>query len=184
MAGLDGMGNSRVNTIPDSVVANAGPTGTTGDSYAAAGGFALEAIAQNQLPNIVPTISGSVAPTGSVTPTLSGSHTYNLNQTNIAFGSASAPSGSGCVGCATVTGTETPTVTIDPSLFTVSAVAGSNFSVNGAGFAVSSINGNVSQQNLNMMTPFILGTWYMKLANPDVDICDVLTCKRHKWEDI
>jgi microcystin-dependent protein len=148
--GVDNMGGVAANRITTAV------SGIDGVTLSATGGAQSRTVTEAQLPVVshtltgsataTPTISGTVTPTisGTVTPTLSGSHTFSLNQSNIAAGTATF--GAGAFPGAPQ-GATTPTVTIDPSFFTVSTINGSSFTnsaINGASFTNSTISINGS----------------------------------------
>lgn len=189
-AGLDGMGNSRGNVIADSNIQFT-VSGGGADGLGAVGGIANPSIAQNQLPNVAPSFTGSAGtPTGTFSATNSVSYTPTGNNTAPTFtgnvlathiaqsggafsntllspsGGTSVPNCNGTCSDllnATPSGSvSAPTWTASNSLsYTPTGTITMN-SFTPAG-TVGSINGNVTQQAFPTLGPFWLGTWYMKL---------------------
>lgn len=135
--GKDGMGNGRAGVLPDSNVSSGG--GDTGDTDAASGGSANNAIGQANLPNVNFNISGITLNNGIVTA--------QANQN---------ASGAGGSVNALVIGTA---VTINENLANVNFVGVSNVTVTSQGVAASGGAGAA----LPTEPPFSLGTWYIKL---------------------
>lgn len=131
--GKDGMGNARLNRIPDSVVTSiTSGVPDTGDTDAAIGGAATVGILLANLPSWTLSFAGTT-------------QTWNTNQNDIDFGvGATAVPGGGVVDGIGGQGTASVTVTPSGTIGGSAAAGGSNVS-------------------LNVMNPFALGTWYKKL---------------------
>ena len=166
--GLDGMGNTRANVIPDSVVSG----GDTADTDAARGGVANQTIGQANLPAVSPTFTGTpTTPTFTgtpTTPTFSGTPAV-LNGSFSANASYYGPSGTpaltlGNSGAQSTIFVSTPLTAVSINYTpagTISAItpAGTISAITPAG-TISALGSGTA---LAIMNPFALGTWYIKL---------------------
>lgn len=148
LAGLNDMGGSDQNIIQSVNVTSGGGDGPT--TAGAWGGEAVHSLSQSQLPAVSPTFTGTAHGALSVSGSGSGSTStvyspFGTTGSSVNFGSGFAPivSVSGAPYAASVTVT----------------VSGSTSSFTPAG-TISSLGSGVA---MNVMSPFILGTYYMKL---------------------
>ena len=134
LAGVDDMGNTASLRLT-----TAG--GMSSAFLGAVGGLQTETIAQNQLPNVVPTFTGTQG-------TVNSSTTANNILLGTLAGPMAAQTGSG-TGVLTGTGFSSATA-LSAALFTPAGT-------------ISSINGNVGQAALITVQPTIVATYYIKL---------------------
>jgi hypothetical protein len=146
--GRDCMGNGCANRISVANVSSGGGDGA--DTANATGGTNATFIAQNQLPNVAPTTTltydaGGLNLTNSITPVMA-QVLLKWNTT------PTGNTGGAVVNSPLSTSSGANSIDITPT--------GANKTLTAA---TSSINGNVTQQPLLTMSPFMLGTWYVKL---------------------
>jgi hypothetical protein len=154
--GLDDMGATASGRIAAGNVTSGGDTVTT---PGASGGISTLTLAQNQLPNIVPTLTGtpgSLTFAGALISLGTLNTNQNVSQANATFGSGGFNAGA------------TPTLPASVTIPNFTPAGNINYAGQTANTltpigTVSSINGGVGQTAMLTMNPFMLGSWYMKL---------------------
>lgn len=189
--GLDGMGNSRANVIPDGNVTS---SGDTADTDAASGGEANHTLITNELAShshntLAHTHSGTTAVAGShnhggaaaaagghshtgTTDNGGVDHTHNFLYASIQNGGFTGPGGSGWANQVNAN-TGSASAFLHTHTFTTASVADHTHVIStdgnhthtfttdgGNAGGTSSAGGGVAHNN---MSPFSLGTWYLKL---------------------